>query len=188
MSEALQPLNIIYRIFAQARIFASTKDIAKNLYKSGCRHVAFGIESMSDKMLGILGKASTVEENKRALDYARLAGLKTRIYLMVGFPGETEETIEKSLRTVMSCDFDEFIVYAFIPYPGTPVWYEPKKWGIRNIDRDFSKYVQVGRDRSTCFAIETDEFTPTDVEKWRSYMIMELEKKFSWAGESKDNK
>lgn len=188
MSGALTPLNILYRIFAQAKGLAESKNAVKLLYDSGCRHVAVGIESMSRKMLKFLGKSSTVEENASGLQNAKAAGLKVRIYLMIGFPGETEKTVRESLKILLDCAFDEFIVYSFIPYPGTPVWYNPEKWGITKIDRDFSKYVQVGRERSTCFVVETKDFTADDVRRWREFMINELEKKFIWAGESRENK
>ena len=184
---AIKSLNILYRVFGQAQTL--TKEVCSLLFGSGCRHVSIGIESMSVEMLKKLQKHSTVKDNIAALKNCREAGLKTRIYLMLGFPGETEKTVKKSLETLIECPFDEFIVYSFIPYPGTPVWYEPKKWGIKKIDRDFSKYVQVGKDRNTCFAIETDTFTPADVERWRQWTIDELEKHgYLWAGQSPDNK
>ena len=88
---------------------------------------------------------------------------------------------------MLDCDFDEFIVYPFIPYPGTAVWANPELWGAK-IDRDFSKYVQVGRNRQTAYAITTKDFTPNDVKKWREEMIEALENKFRWAGKSADNR
>jgi anaerobic magnesium-protoporphyrin IX monomethyl ester cyclase len=91
------------------------------------------------------------------------------------------------LAVLRDCDFDEFVVYAFIPYPGTDIWQNPERWGAE-IDRDFSQYVQVGRDRRTCFAVTTKDFTPKDVENWRQTMINELERKVVWAGKSSDNR
>jgi len=182
----IKKADIIYRVFAQARTL--TPDICNILYESGCRHVSIGIESMSDRMLKLLEKGNTAEQNSTALDNCKKAGLKVRIYLMVGFPGETEETVKESLEKLKQCHFDEFVVYSFIPYPGTPVWHNPAKWGIKNMDKDFTKYVQVGKRRSTCFVVETKDFTSADVERWRRAMIDELERRFCWAGQSPDNK
>jgi len=185
MTSAIKPLDIIYRIFA--RSCSMTPIAAKELYKSGCRHVSIGIESMSEKMLSILKKKVSVEMNINALRNCKNVGLKVRIYVLVGFPGETEQTINESLEILLDCAFDEFIVYSFIPYPGTAVWEHPERWGAK-IDRKFSSYVQVGRDRRTCYAVSTDDFTANDVKNWRYKMISALEDKFSWAGNSKDNK
>jgi len=185
MAKALQSLEILYRVFARSS--SMTEEAAQMLYKSGCRHVAIGIESMSDKMLKLLKKRTTKEMNIRALKNAKKAGLKVRIYLLIGFPGETEETIQESLTTLLDCEFDEFVIYPFIPYPGTAVWANPELWGAK-IDKDFSKYVQVGRNRSTCYAVTTKDFTPDDVKRWREMMIEALEKKSLWAGKSPDNR
>jgi len=185
MTTALAPLNILYRVFARSN--SLTPEAAHQLYHSGCRHVAIGIESMSAKMLTILKKNTKPQTNIQAMKNAKAAGLKVRIYLLVGFPGETEQTVQESLRVLKDCEFDEFVVYPFIPYPGTSVWQNPEYWGA-TIDRDFSQYVQVGRDRRTCFAVTTKNFTPRDVAAWRQLMIQELERKVVWAGRSPTNR
>jgi anaerobic magnesium-protoporphyrin IX monomethyl ester cyclase len=187
MTKILTPLNIRYRVFARSN--SMTPKACKLLYRSGCRHVAIGIESMSQKMLDLLKKKTTVETNINAIKNAKEVGLKVRIYLLIGFPGETERTVRESLKILMDCDFDEFVVYSFIPYPGTAVWQNPKLWGAE-IDRDFSQYVQIGQNRRTCFALATKDFTPKDVENWRQMTINELEKKkgIAWAGNSQDNR
>lgn len=185
MTIALTPLDICYRVFARSS--SMTVEAAERLYQSGCRHVAIGVESMSQKMLGLLKKKTTVQANIDAMKNAKAAGLKVRIYLLIGFPGETEQTIRESLQVLMNCDFDEFIVYAFIPYPGTAIWQNPEQWGAQ-IDRDFSQYVQVGRNRSTCFAVTTKDFTPAKVKAWRQFIIGTLETKFVWAGQSLINR
>lgn len=185
MCNAIKRLNVRYRVFA--RSCSITQEAALKLYESGCRHIALGIESMSDRMLQILDKKTTAEINRHALENAKAAGLKVRIYMLVGFPGETEELFEESLKNILACDFDEFIVYPFIPYPGTAVWHDPEKYGA-TLDRDFSKYVQIGKDRGTCFAVTTKDFTPEDVKRRRQTMIDALEKKVLWAGASQENR
>ena len=185
MSKVLKPMEILYRVFARSS--SMTKEAACMLYGSGCRHVAIGIESMSGDMLKLLKKQTDRETNIAALKNAKDAGLKVRIYLLVGFPGETEKTFQESLDVLLGCEFDEFIVYPFIPYPGTAVWSNPELWGA-TIDRDFSNYVQVGKNRRTSYAVTTKDFTPDDVKNWREHMIAALEEKFRWAGKSIDNR
>lgn len=185
MADALKPLGILYRVFARSNNL--TKEATKQLYESGCRHVAIGIESMSEKMLKLFNKRATVQENIEALRNAKAAGLKVRIYLLIGFPGETEKTVKESLDVLLNCDFDEFMVYPFIPYPGTAVWNNPEFYGAR-IDRDFTKYLQIGHDRNTTYAVTTDGFTPEDVKYWVEETIEALEKKSLWGGKSSLNR
>lgn len=178
MTNVIKPLDIVYRVYARSNTL--TPKAADQLYDSGCRHAAIGIESMSAKMLTILEKNATVEVNVRALKNAKAAGIKTRIFLLVGYPGETEATVRETIHVLEDCDFDEFVIYPFIPYPGTALWYHPERWGAQ-IDRDFSKYIQVGKGRQTCFAVQTADFSPEDVERWRAEMTDALEKKVHWA-------
>ncbi len=71
MAEALKPLNIRYRVFARSR--SMTETAAKQLYDSGCRHVSIGIESMSERMLRLLKKKTTVKDNIAALSNCKKA-------------------------------------------------------------------------------------------------------------------
>ncbi len=189
MAMALKPLNILYRVFARSN--SLTEEASKALFESGCRHVAIGIESMSDTMLKLMNKNTDKATNIKALENAKRAGLKTRIYIIVGFPGETKHTFQESLDVLLKCEFDEFVIYPFIPYPGTSIWNDPDKWGAR-IDRDFSKYIQIGNDNNgypgTCYAVTTTNFSPDDVQKWREMMIDSFSKKHKLAINAYENR
>lgn len=179
MCRVLRPLDIKYRIFARSS--SMTPMACKALYESGCRHVAMGIESMSPRMLKELNKRNTTEQNREGMANAKKAGLRVRIYLLIGFPGETEDTFQESLSNLMTCDFDEFIIYPFIPYPGTAIWIDSEAWNCK-IDKDVSTYVQVGKGRKTCYPVTMldGSFDPQKVEEWRTRMIGELEKIAVW--------
>lgn len=61
---------------------------------AGCVQVQIGIESGDQGQLDRMAKRTTVADNARALDVCRMAGLTTVISLIVGFPGETQKTLE----------------------------------------------------------------------------------------------
>lgn len=189
MAAALKPLNIFYRVFARSN--SLTEEASKALFESGCRHVAIGIESMSDTMLKLMNKNTDKVTNIMALENAKRAGLKTRIYIIVGFPGETKQTFQESLDVLMQCEFDEFVIYPFIPYPGTSIWNKPDIWGA-TIDRDFSKYIQIGYDEGkypgTCYVVATEDFSPGDVKKWRETMYDKLSEKHILAINALENR
>jgi coproporphyrinogen III oxidase-like Fe-S oxidoreductase len=85
---------------------------------------------------------------------------------MVGLPFDTEKTIEESFAQATELDFDEFAVYPLIPYPGTLVAQFPENFGYEIIDKDFTKYVQMGRNKMTCMALQHRNFSPNDVRRW----------------------
>jgi radical SAM superfamily enzyme YgiQ (UPF0313 family) len=154
------------------------------LFEGGCRHIAFGVESGSQQILDAMRKRQTINEIRDGIKNAKASGLVVRVYLIVGFPGETWKTVQQTVDLMQELQPDEFIVYPLIPYPGTPIWERPQDFGITHIDRDYSKYVQVGRGRKTAFAIRTKEFDERQVEEFRRYMIEKLEATIQWAGTS----
>lgn len=191
--EALAPLvqaeDIVYRCFA--RVTGFTARVANLLAQSGCRHVSFGVESGSPQILAhhAMNKHQSPAQIRQALENAAKAGLTSRIYLIVGFPGETEETIAETIDLVKGCPWEEFMVYPLIPYPGTPIHDHPDRFGIVTMDRDYSRYLQVGRERVAGFTFRTAAFDQEQVRRWRDRVIAELlASGRTWAGASQGYK
>ncbi len=65
--------------------------------ENGCMTAYFGIESGSAKILEIMEKQATVQENLDALRWTSEAGLATTIQLVLGMPGEDDETIGETI-------------------------------------------------------------------------------------------
>ena len=63
---------------------------------AGCSDLIFGIESGSQRMLDVMEKKITVEQNRNALQWTAEAGLRTVLQLVIGMPGETRETIAET--------------------------------------------------------------------------------------------
>lgn len=186
LTEVLAPEGILYRCFS--RVNTCSPEMAEMLRAGGCVHASFGVETGSPKLLDrhAMHKGQTPDQIRWALSNARAAGLRTRIFLIVGFPGETDETIAETLALVKGCPWDEFAVYPLIAYPGTPLHDRPHDFGITYIDTNYSDYVQVGANFKAGFTIRTAEFDEHQVRQWRDYMIEELlDDGRTWAGDSK---
>jgi len=111
-----------------------------------------------------------------------------RVYLMVGFPGETWETVQETVDLMLECRPDEFSVYPLIPYPGTPIYQRPERFGIISINPDFSQYFQVRRERESGYVFRTRDLDEEKIASMRQYVIEKLNPKILWAGDSKLNK
>lgn len=174
LAEALSREGIFYRCFSRVSTF--TAQMAALLRASGCLHVSFGVESGSPVLLAehAMNKHQTPRQIRAALEHARAADLRTRVYLMVGFPGETDDTIQETIELMKSTPWDEFAVYPLIAYPGTPLFEQPERFGIVQIRRDYGEYVQVGRDRRAGFTIRTATFDEAKVRVWRDAVIATL--------------
>lgn len=180
----VKPLNIIYRAFVRA-IQCANEGFCELLYEGGCRHVSLGIESGSDYILAKMQKGETVQNCKDGIIKAKAVGLIVRIYLIVGFPGESWETIHETVDFVREVMPHEFAVYPLIPYPGTPIFAEPVKYGLLNIDYDFRKYWQVHGDKISEFSYDLSYVSRDELQCMKEYVVRELEGMSSWYHETK---
>jgi len=94
-------------------------DTVASLKKAGCRTVWVGAESGSQKILDAMEKGTTVEQIYGAARALRRAGIQVGFFLQFGYPGETLDDIDLTLRMVKECKPDEIGVSVSYPLPGT---------------------------------------------------------------------
>jgi len=97
LATQLGEMGIIWRA-AGVRTRTVRKESLQHWKANGCVTVNYGIESGSEKMLKIMDKNATVEENINALKWTHEAGLGTIIQLVLGMPGETDDTIRETIE------------------------------------------------------------------------------------------
>jgi anaerobic magnesium-protoporphyrin IX monomethyl ester cyclase len=83
---------------AGVRVKSVTFDILKSWKSAGCEAAYFGIESGSDKILKIMEKKALVEDNLNALKATSLAEIHTIVQLVIGMPGESDNTIAETIE------------------------------------------------------------------------------------------
>ncbi len=97
LAEILKAKKIEYAICC--RVKPVNEEMIAKLVESGCRHITWGVESLSDKILQTIDKKISKEEVKNAFNIcAKYADrMTTGAFFCVGVPGETEETINESV-------------------------------------------------------------------------------------------
>ncbi len=163
MLDLFKPLDIGFRAFGRAGV--NTKEDYFKLKESGCDMLAWGIESGSQKMLDLMNKKSTIQDNKNVIKWAKEAGITSRTFFILGFPGETKETIEETKAFIEETNPDQFFISNFVPYPGTDVWNNPEKYGITSISKNFENYYQIDKTYSGSVNIETKFLTKDEFKK-----------------------
>lgn len=104
------------------RADALTAELTEQMRRSGCHRVSLGIESADPAVLKAIGKQETVEEIARAVRLCQNAGIQVLGMFMVGNPGDTEATVERSLAFAAEARIDLPAFYMAIPYPTTGLW------------------------------------------------------------------
>jgi radical SAM superfamily enzyme YgiQ (UPF0313 family) len=102
-------------------------ELAQALYGAGCRQIAYGSESGSQKMLDMINKKVTVEQNSSAVFAAARAGLQTYGSFILGCPGETKETLEETRKFILEHPFSFIGLLFFSPLPGSH-FYENRRY------------------------------------------------------------
>ena len=89
---------------------------------SNCLQICIGYESGSDHMLGLMNKRSSVETYIKSSRLINEYGIKIKGQLIVGYPGETQETVDDTLRLIDNVNADKWAVHFFQPIPGSKIW------------------------------------------------------------------
>lgn len=113
------------------------------LRRNGCREVALGIESGSERLLKYMGKRITPEMTRSVVRRLTERGINVKGYFILGFPTESRDELDATVRQVHRLwDLSDnqpgrfrASVFEFRPYPGTPEWqrliatgmYEPQQ-------------------------------------------------------------
>ena len=127
------------------RASSITRDNVTLLKDSGCVLAQIGIESGDRNILKEMNKRATPEMYLEAIDLLNSHGISTQLYIIIGYPGETEKTIDNTV--VLLNQFahagpavNQLLVFPFGLMPLSPV-YEPtvaRKHGLRGYMQDWS--------------------------------------------------
>ena len=98
--------------------------------KAGCEGVFLGVESGSDAMLEKMNKTARRKDYEAAIPLLRKAGISTYASLIIGFPGETYETVKETIDFIEECQPDFFRAQLWYCDPLTPIWDEREKYAI----------------------------------------------------------
>jgi hypothetical protein len=109
-------------------------ELLRAMRKAGCVNVAFGVETASVNQWKTLRKGRFSEEAvQSAFRLTREAGIGTTAYLMLGSPSQTETDVDSTIDLIREIDPDFRVVSYFQPFPGTPYWQDPEKFGLSEI-------------------------------------------------------
>lgn len=97
-------------------------DILKLAKKANFWMIFYGVESGNEEMLKNMNKNLTVKEIKRGFKLTRKAGLASLASFMIGNIGETEKTVNDSIKLIKKIkpDYGGFAITA--PFPGTKLY------------------------------------------------------------------
>jgi anaerobic magnesium-protoporphyrin IX monomethyl ester cyclase len=99
--------------------------------ESGCEGVFLGVESGSDVMLKKMNKSARRKDYMKAIPLLAQHGISTYASLIVGYPGETDATVQETIDLIEEAKPDYFRAQLWYADPLTPIWEHREELGIR---------------------------------------------------------
>lgn len=104
------------------RVRHADNDLLRMLHQAGCLMVSVGIESGDADLLEVHKPGVYLEEVRETVKRIKAAGLRIKGLFMMGLPGETAASIQKTSDFVISLGLDDMNMSKFTPFHGAPVW------------------------------------------------------------------
>ena len=122
-------------------IAASCKEeVVRAMAESGCIALNIGMESGNPEILKQVRKPGTVNNFLAAADvFRRYPQIHTRVFIMIGFPGETLEQINDTINVCRQMDMDWSSITPLQPLPNTPIFDEMMEAGMIETADDSSE-------------------------------------------------
>jgi radical SAM superfamily enzyme YgiQ (UPF0313 family) len=100
--------------------------------------MGLGVESAWQPSLEAINKRISLDKAREAIRVLKENDIEVRIYMILGLPGEPPDIVDRSWDFVQETGPDLVIASLFTVRPGTAVFNEPQRFGIRSIRTDWS--------------------------------------------------
>lgn len=130
-AEALKKSGTRIRYECISRADRLDMETMELLRHTGCFRLWIGAESGSQDVLDLMDRRVDARQVRDVIKMAREAGMEAGTFLMLGYPGETEKDILETAEHLKEALPDLFTITMTYPIPGTELYTEVEKAGIR---------------------------------------------------------
>lgn len=117
------------------------KGLLKKMKDSGCYWLCFGIEHGDPYFREkVIGKPISAEHATNVIKWANELGIWTNGFFIIGLPGETPRTAQKTVDCAKALDLDFASFFIATPYPGTRLHKIAVERGYISEKQDWSAY------------------------------------------------
>jgi hopanoid biosynthesis associated radical SAM protein HpnJ len=135
LCKKLKPLNFTWSCTSRV---TTDYDTLKAMKDAGCRLLIVGYESGDQQILRNIKKGATIEMAERFTANCHKLGLVIHGDFIIGLPGETPQTIRKTIDFAKRLDTETIQVSIAAPYPGTELYDHMKNNNLITIGSSMS--------------------------------------------------
>lgn len=120
------------------RCQAADREMVELMKASGCEGVYLGLESGNNLILQNMNKQATLEKYAAGIALLKEYGIVTQASFIVGFPGETRDTVRGTIDFIKQSGIDYYRVQLWYYLHHTPIWRERDKYQIKGSSFDWT--------------------------------------------------
>lgn len=107
-----------------ARVDSVTPELLILMNQAGCHQIMYGFETTDAVILKNINKKTDVDQFQKAVDWTRAANINIRGAFMLGNPGETVSSMEKTIDFAKRTGLQFAVFNITTPFPGTALYHE----------------------------------------------------------------
>jgi len=119
--EILDKIKIKWAIPNGLEVNTIDKEFLEKAKQSGATDLTFAVESGSQRVLKMIKKSVDLEHAKQVINWMRELGLYSKVFFMIGFPGETKEDMQKTIDFASELKADWSLFSIVHPLPGSEI-------------------------------------------------------------------
>ncbi len=124
MANAMDKHNIHIPFECISRADRMNEEVIQTLKRMGCFRVWIGAESGSQKIIDKMDRRVSVQQVRKMILETRKAGIEAGTFIMLGYPGETEDDIKETINHLKVSNPNFFTITLAYPIKGTALYHE----------------------------------------------------------------
>ncbi|TMC53422.1 MAG: B12-binding domain-containing radical SAM protein [Chloroflexi bacterium] len=119
LAKAIEEAHLPLTWECLSRVTHVDQALFEQMHRAGCKRIFFGIESGDERVLKEMKKGITPDQARAAVEACVAAGIKAAGFFMVGYIGETTDSLIRSINFSSSLPLDYVSYTIAYPLPGT---------------------------------------------------------------------
>lgn len=172
-----------FRWYSFFRAQYCDEETARLMKESGCDGVYLGIESANDEVLKNMDKKSNVEQYRRGTKLLKDVGITTFAAFVLGFPGETEASIEDNIRFIEEGMLDYYSLKEFYYMSTAPIHQKREQFNLVGEGNNWTHKTMTSQEASRHKGdiykrVKNSVYVDADTGLW--YLAYLRDRGFSW--------
>jgi len=160
-------LDVIW--FCESRVDEVSKELLTNMKRAGCIRIHYGVETGDPELLKIAKPGVRLQATEKAFKMTKEVGIMTQAHIILGWPNENRQTLERTRKLILKLDPDEINLNFLTPYPGTPL-YEIAQRNNLLLTADWTQYT------SHTVVMRTKNLSANELYAYKSRIIRDFSK------------